>query len=53
LSPGRVVGQLDGDKLSLMVSLFEGGEDTRTPARIDVINTILDSYTVDPTIALP
>jgi hypothetical protein len=51
--PGRVVGQLDGDKLSLMVSLFEGGEDTRTPARIDVINTILDSYTVDPTIALP
>jgi serine/threonine-protein kinase len=51
--PGRVVGQINDDKLSLLVVLYEGGEDEQTPERIDVINTMLDSYTVDPTVALP
>jgi hypothetical protein len=51
--PGRVVGQIDGDKLSLLVVLYEGGEDERTPERIDIINAMLDSYTIDPAVALP
>jgi tetratricopeptide (TPR) repeat protein len=51
--PGRVVGQIDGDKLSLLVVLYEGGEDERTPERVDIINTMLDSYTIDPAVALP
>ncbi len=51
--PGRVVGQIDVDKLSLLVVLYEGGEDERTPERVDIINTMLDSYTIDPAVALP
>jgi hypothetical protein len=51
--PGRVVGQINGDKLSLLVVLYTGGEDERTPERVDIINTMLDSYTIDPAVALP
>jgi hypothetical protein len=51
--PGQVVARLDGDKISYLVVLFQAGEEARTPERVQTIEAMLDSYQVDPAIALP
>jgi hypothetical protein len=51
--PGEVTARLDGDKFSFLVALFGGGEAARTPDRVSLVNTMLDSYQITPAVSLP
>jgi hypothetical protein len=51
--PGEVTARLDGDKISFLVSLFGGGEEARTPDRVSLVNTMLESYQITPNVSLP
>ncbi len=51
--PGEVIARLDGDKLSYLVVLFQGGESAQTPDREAVASSIVSSYQVNPSVPLP